>query len=222
MESNTASTKPNTATAYLGLGSNLAGPQGEPLANLVFALSQLQQLPGCELLAVSPVVRSLALSLPGNDDAAPDFYNAVVKIATELPPLSLLAKTQGIELAAGRDHKAARWSARCLDIDLLLYGTGGNGGIVDTEAEGFQAVQHAQLSLPHPAMFERNFVLQPLLAITPELQVPPYGLLNALAAANDGQGLLSLPDAVRGYLQKWLQQEFSLGSATRSRDNASA
>lgn len=130
-------------TAYIGLGSNL----DDPLAQLRRATAALARLPDSTIAATSGVYRSRAVG-PG---AQPDYLNAVVALATTLEPPDLLRKLQAIETAQGRE-RGERWAARTLDLDLLLYGD----RVVDTPG----------LTLPHPRIAERDFVLYPLAEIS--------------------------------------------------------
>lgn len=132
--------------AYVGLGANL----GDDLAaTLTQAALHLAALPGTRVAALSSVWRSAPV-----DAAGPDFLNAVVALDTELAPLALLDALQAIEQAHGRE-RPYRNAPRTLDLDLLLHGD----VVLDTP----------RLTLPHPRLGERAFVLRPLLEIAPEL-----------------------------------------------------
>jgi 2-amino-4-hydroxy-6-hydroxymethyldihydropteridine diphosphokinase len=146
--------------AYIGLGANL----GDPLAALRSAVDALKPLPGTRLLAVSSVYRTAPV-----DASGPDFLNAVAMIATGQQPLQLLDALQAIERQHGRQRPFVN-APRTLDLDLLLYG---------------DLVLHSpRLTLPHPRMRQRAFVLRPLLELSPALVVPGSGAL-----ANDLQRL---------------------------------
>lgn len=149
--------------AWIGLGSNL----DDPLAQLRRAVTAVAGLPGTCLTAVSPAYRNPALQLPGDDTPQPDFCNAVAAIDTALAPLALLAALQKIEDAQGR-RRERRWGARTLDLDLLLY-----------ENESF-ATPH--LTLPHPGINDRLFVLKPLADIAPGLILPDGTPVSELLA----------------------------------------
>lgn len=136
--------------AYVGLGSNLDNPSRQ----LTQALSALSATPDVTLLAVSPFYQSRAIG-PGEQ---PDYVNAVAAIETTLPALCLLSALQAIEHRQGRVRSEQRWMARTLDLDILLFG----GQVLDTE----------RLTLPHPRIAERNFVLRPLLDIAPDVLLP--------------------------------------------------
>ncbi|PAT35836.1 2-amino-4-hydroxy-6-hydroxymethyldihydropteridine diphosphokinase [Vandammella animalimorsus] len=139
-----------TSRAWVGLGANL----GEPLATLHAARDALAQLPGTRLEAVSPLYRSSPVDADG-----PDYLNAVARLATELAPLALLHALQSIEQAAGR-QRPYRNAPRTLDLDLLRYHDPAG---VPMQMDG------PQLSLPHPRMYQRAFVLLPLADIDPVL-----------------------------------------------------
>lgn len=133
-----------TAQAFVGLGANL-GDRGQALAQAVHAMAQL---PGTQVVAVS----SLYVSAPV-DAGGPDYLNAVAALHTTLAPLDLLHALQAIELAAGRE-RPYRNAPRTLDLDVLLYAD--------------QSITTAELTVPHPRIAERAFVLQPLAELAPE------------------------------------------------------
>lgn len=130
-------------TAYIALGANL----GDPLAALREAVRAIATLPATELARTSSVYRTAPVEAQG-----PDFLNAVVAVRTGLSAPVLLAQLQRVEAEAGRD-RPYRNAPRTLDLDLLLYG------------EGRIASEH--LTVPHPRMAERAFVLVPLAEIAP-------------------------------------------------------
>lgn len=125
---------------FLGLGANL----GEPRRQLESAVEALEGLRRCRLLSVSPVYRSAPL---GPRDQ-PDYLNAAARLDTELSPHDLLTTLQALETAAGR-VRGRRWGPRTLDLDLLLYGR--------------ERMETPDLTLPHPGIPDRMFVLQPLI-----------------------------------------------------------
>lgn len=151
---------------FIGLGSNL----DDPAAQLQQALVALGNLERSRLGRVSRHYRNPAVG-PGQQ---PDFINAVAELFTDLPAVELLRALQGIETAQGR-VRTIRWGARSLDLDLLLYGD----AVIDTPA----------LQVPHPRMFERNFVLYPLHDIEPELILPDGSVLRTHLRACSSQGL---------------------------------
>ena len=130
--------------AFVGLGANL----GDKAAALEAALAALGAIPGTQLLKVSSFYRSAPV-----DAGGPDFLNAVALISTELAPEVLLDALQAIELAHGRERPYQN-APRTLDLDLLLYGE--------------QHIATARLTVPHPRLTERAFVLLPLLEIAPD------------------------------------------------------
>ena len=137
----------NTQCAYVGLGANL----GDDLtATLHSALHALAALPATHLVAVSSAWRSAPVQATG-----PDFLNAVVCLATTLPPETLLDALQAIEQQHGRQRPYPN-APRSLDLDLLLYGQ--------------LRLRTARLTLPHPRLGERAFVLRPLLELDPALR----------------------------------------------------
>lgn len=139
--------------AYIGLGSNL----DDPAAQLQRALDALAAMPGTRVLSVSALYRNPAMQAPGARAPQPDYLNAVAAIDTTLAPLALLDALQAIEAAQGR-VRGERWSARTLDLDVLLYGN----ERIDTD----------RLQVPHPGLRERRFVLQPLADLAPSLVLP--------------------------------------------------
>lgn len=141
--------------AFVGLGANL----GELRPALQQALAALALLPQTRLVAVSSAYRSAPV-----DAAGPDYLNAVAEIDTALPAAGLLAALHAIETAQGRERPFLN-APRTLDLDLLLY--------ADQQ-------QHApDLTLPHPRLHRRAFVLLPLLELSPGLVVPGLGSLAA-------------------------------------------
>jgi 2-amino-4-hydroxy-6-hydroxymethyldihydropteridine diphosphokinase len=161
--------------AYIGLGSNL----DDPRAQVSRAIGELAGLPGCTLCGRS----SLYATAPLGPVAQPPFVNAVVSLATGLAPLALLGALQGIERDHGRVRDGTRWGPRTLDLDLLIFG--------DLQ------LQLPGLTLPHPEMARRAFVLVPLAEIAPAgLLIPGQGPLAAwLAALGDRDGIRPLPPA---------------------------
>jgi 2-amino-4-hydroxy-6-hydroxymethyldihydropteridine diphosphokinase len=130
--------------AFIGLGANL-GDRGQALALAVHAMARL---PDTQVAGVS----SLYASAPVDADG-PDYLNAVVALQTALAPLALLHALQTIEEAAGRE-RPYRNAPRTLDLDVLLYGD--------------QQIASPALTIPHPRLAERAFVLQPLAELAPE------------------------------------------------------
>jgi 2-amino-4-hydroxy-6-hydroxymethyldihydropteridine diphosphokinase len=152
--------------AYIGVGSNLS----EPRAQVLSACSRLGDLPLTEVILASPLYASRAYG----PVAQPDFVNAVVGALTRLDAGALLAELVSIEAALGRPVQRERWGPRIIDLDLLVYGR--------------ERRTDATLTLPHPGIVERNFVLYPLADIAPDLDVPGLGRVAELAGrvASDG------------------------------------
>jgi len=146
-------------TAYVGLGANQDDARGHVLG----ALGELGQLPETRLAARSSLYRSAPLDAPGQ----PDYVNAVAALDTDLSPAQLLAALQDLELRHGRERPYPN-APRTLDLDLLLHGDA--------------CLQSPMLTLPHPRMHERAFVLAPLAEIDPVLEVPGRGPVRALLA----------------------------------------
>jgi 2-amino-4-hydroxy-6-hydroxymethyldihydropteridine diphosphokinase len=112
----------------------------------------------------------------------PDYLNAVAAVDTRLTPAELLRELHLIEELHGRVRGAERWVPRTLDLDLLLYG--------DAQVEG------EVLTVPHPGLPERNFVLYPLHEIAPQLHIPGAGSLQALVERCSSLGLQAMPAAI--------------------------
>lgn len=147
----------STPRVFLALGSNL----GNRRENLRMALRLLAER--CTIVAVSSLYRSEAQVLQ-DQPPGPDYLNAACEIATDLTPEELLALAKGIEHEIGR-RPAARWAPRPIDIDLLLYGD----LIIDTP----------DLTVPHPLLAGRNFVVAPLAEIAPDARHP--GMSQSIA-----------------------------------------
>ena len=159
------------ATAYVGLGSNL----GDRAGTLRAAVEALGRLPGSAVRAASGVFETEAHT---RGEAQPPYLNAAIELATRLSPDTLLAHLLRIEREAGRDRAAdARWAARPLDLDLLLYGDA--------------VIEKPDLTVPHPRLAARRFVLAPLAELAPEAEVPGLGQTVAalLAACPDAHAI---------------------------------
>lgn len=152
-----------TFIAHIGIGANL----GDAQATVRTALLALAGLPGCQLQRASSVYRSAPVEAGG-----PDFYNAVAVLETTLPPVSLLAQLQAVELAFGRERPFPN-APRTLDLDLLLVGD--------------QVLNTPALTLPHPRIQQRAFVLQPLLELDPSQAAPGLGQLARYLPATAAQ-----------------------------------
>jgi len=152
------------STVYVGLGSNL----NNPIDQIKKALQALDTLPATHLKTHSTLYRSAPLG-PKNQ---PDYINAVAILSTHLPPPTLLEKMQLIENKQGRVRYGERWGPRTLDLDMLLYDN--------------QQTQQPYLTLPHPGLYERAFVLYPLYECAPDLILPDgqriYDLMQRCSA----------------------------------------
>ena len=155
--------------AYVGIGANL----GDARATVAAAVQALAALAQSRLVALSSVYRSAPI-----DAAGPDFFNAVACLHTHLSPAALLAELQGIERAFGRE-RPYRHAPRTLDLDLLLLGD--------------QVVNSADLTVPHPRLHQRAFVLQALLELNPALAAPGLGALARWLPATADQPIQRLP-----------------------------
>ncbi|HHP7236906.1 2-amino-4-hydroxy-6-hydroxymethyldihydropteridine diphosphokinase [Longibacter sp.] len=139
-------------TAFLSLGSN----EGDRLQHLRFAVDRLDAA-DVKMRRLSPVYRTEAHTMDP-EESQPDYFNAVVEVETDRSPADLLALAKRIEREAGRDLSSRRWAPRPIDIDLLVVGRA--------------VVRESALTLPHPRIGERRFVLQPWADVAPNLVVP--------------------------------------------------
>jgi len=143
--------------AYVGLGSNLE----DPLQQVTRAMAALETLPATCCVARSSLYRSRPLG----GTVQPDYINAVVLLETRLAAHELLQALQAIEKRQGRvRHTGVRWEPRTLDLDLLLYGD--------------ERFSDSQLTVPHPELLRREFVLYPLFEVDPDLAIPGAGSLR--------------------------------------------
>ncbi|HEV8644787.1 MAG TPA: 2-amino-4-hydroxy-6-hydroxymethyldihydropteridine diphosphokinase [Burkholderiales bacterium] len=158
--------KEPAAIAFIGLGSNLA----DPLVQVRQALMELESIPGTRVTARSSLYRTS----PAGYLEQPDFINAVASVHTTLKPQALLAALLAIENRHGRT-RAMRNAPRTLDLDLLLYGE--------------EVLEEEGLTLPHPRLHERAFVLAPFAEIAPKAMVPGRGRVRDLLARVDCKGV---------------------------------
>ena len=159
------------ARVGISLGSNL----GDRIAHLRDAVARLAAVRSSEHLLLSPVFETEPVDCPEGSGA---FFNAVIEIETDLPPLDLLAATQAIEREMGRPEVRAVNAPRTIDLDLLYYDD--------------LAMRSPGLELPHPRMFQRAFVLKPLAAIRPDLG--PAGALDSI----DDSGVTEVAERIAG------------------------
>ena len=152
--------------AYIGIGSNLDQPQ----AQVARAFEELAGLAHTRLSGRSSLYRTA----PIGHAAQPDFINAVAALDTELGAEDLLGELQAIESRHGR-RRSFRNAPRTLDLDLLLYGDA--------------RIDQPQLTVPHPRMHERAFVLQPLAEIAPQLRIPGRGGIDECLKACGAQNV---------------------------------
>lgn len=154
--------------AWVGIGANL----GDAQANVLDALARLARQGGSTLLHTSSLYRTAPI-----DSSGDDYINAVACLDTSLAPHDLLAALQAIEQAHGRERPYYN-APRTLDLDLLLYGD--------------EVIASPTLTVPHPRMHERAFVLQPLLEIAPDIDIPGHGPARNFAALVAGQTIAKL------------------------------
>ena len=155
--------------AFIALGSNLNSPESQ----VIRALQSIAQLPKTQLIKKS----SLYKTAPVGYSEQPDFINAVAEVATDLSAENLLESLLKIEAEFGRERPFPN-APRILDLDLLLY----DDLILHTET----------LTLPHPRMHLRGFVLLPLTEIAPDLSLPNHGNVVKLAEISGAQGITKL------------------------------
>ena len=154
---------------FVGLGANL----GDAQAALMTAAQGLAKLPQTQLVQLSRTYRSAPV-----DAAGPDFFNAVAELCTALEPEVLLQQLHALEQEHGRLRPYLN-APRTLDLDLLLFGA--------------RVQSTPTLTLPHPRLHQRAFVLLPLLALAPELQHPVLGELACWVRMTAGQRVEALP-----------------------------
>lgn len=159
----------DTERVFVGLGANL----GDARATVLWALAALDTLPGTRCVASSHLYRSAPVLATG-----PDFINAAAELRTGLEPAALLHALHALEREQGR-QRPFRNAPRTLDLDLLVFGE--------------RVEQTPELTLPHPRLHERAFVLLPLLELAPDLTHPLFGPLQDSVPATRGQHIEKLP-----------------------------
>lgn len=159
---------------FIGIGSNL----GDRRDHYRRAIEQIAALPKTRIVKMS----SLYETEP-HGDPQPWYVNGVIEIETEFTPLHLLQHLQTIETTMGRKRKPStkKWAARTIDLDLLLFDN--------------QTVDAPTLTVPHPELQNRRFVLLPLSELAPHLTHPRFGvtIVDLLAAVKDNKKVLLLP-----------------------------
>ncbi|MDH5513428.1 MAG: 2-amino-4-hydroxy-6-hydroxymethyldihydropteridine diphosphokinase [Gammaproteobacteria bacterium] len=148
----------NPVCAYIGLGSNL----DDPPARIRSGIAALNRLENTQVEMCSSLYRTAPV---GKQDQ-PDFVNAVCRVRTGQAPVKLMRNLLQIERTHGRVREGEKGGPRTLDLDLLLYGN--------------QEIETGELTLPHPRLHERAFVLYPLHEIEPDLIIPGRGTLREL------------------------------------------
>jgi 2-amino-4-hydroxy-6-hydroxymethyldihydropteridine diphosphokinase len=156
--------------SYIGIGSNLS----DPLRQVRTALSELAEIPKTRLIAQSSLYRTP----PMGPSEQPDYINAVAGVETTLPVEELLQELQRLEQQHQR-QRLIHWGPRTLDLDILLYG--------DT------VIQSAILSVPHPGLTQRIFVVQPLMEIASTLVLPDGRRLKEIYKNLEGESIEQLP-----------------------------
>jgi len=159
------STRSAPVRAWIGLGGNL----NDPKSAICEALVCLNQEADIELETVSSLYRTAPIGITDQ----PDFLNAVARLMTALDPETLLRTLLGIESALGRVRSGVQFGPRAIDLDLLLYGE--------------VVMATSSLTLPHPRMHLRRFVLEPLFEIEGDLSLPGGGQLAHLLEQSQGQ-----------------------------------
>lgn len=128
---------------YLGIGSNLGNRQ----RNITLAIKKINALEDTKIIKVSKLIETKPV---GGPKSQPEFLNAALKIKTNIPPLNLLKRLKKIEKELGR-RKTVRYGPRTIDLDILFYGD--------------KIINRKNLKIPHPKIFEREFVIKPLLEV---------------------------------------------------------
>ncbi len=144
--------------AYVGLGSNLGARE----ATIEAAIASLASEPTIDVRRRS----TLRETVPWGREDQPAFLNGVVELEVTCEPRELLETLLGVERALGRVRDGERWGPRVIDLDLLLFGA--------------RVLDEPGLTIPHPHLAERRFVLEPLAELAPELDVPGLGRVAAL------------------------------------------
>jgi 2-amino-4-hydroxy-6-hydroxymethyldihydropteridine diphosphokinase len=160
----------NWQPVYIGVGSNV----DDPTVQVQLAVQKLREIRNTRVISVS----ALYGSRPFGPIAQPNFVNGAVGALTYLAARELLLELHQLEERLGRPARHPKWGPRVIDLDLLVYG-------------GAQA-QEPDLTLPHPGIAARNFVLYPLADIAPALEVPGMGRVARLAERVSAQDIWRL------------------------------
>ncbi len=158
--------------AYVGVGSNL----DQPALQVRRALSALERLARTRLVARSALYRSKPLG----PVSQPDFVNAVAGLLTQQDVRQFFEALRSLERELGREPPRVRWGPRRIDLDLLVFGG--------------QRIESPELTLPHPGIVQRNFVLYPLRELAPDLDIPGLGRVAELASRADPADIWRLDD----------------------------
>lgn len=162
------------SVAYIALGSNLENP----IQQVRQGIAAIDQIEGVSVIAQSPLYQTAPDGYTEEDKASiPDFINAVISVETSLAPEELLKAILSIEEAAGRT-RPYHYAPRILDCDLLMYES--------------VTMQTEFLTLPHPRMHERGFVLLPLFDVAPTLLIPNHGKIGPLITPTIALGVQQL------------------------------
>jgi 2-amino-4-hydroxy-6-hydroxymethyldihydropteridine diphosphokinase len=153
--------------AYIALGSNL----GDSIAMIERAVEAIGSLPDTRLFRRSSLYRTP----PFGPVVQADFINAVVGVLTQHEAPQLWQQLRSLELAMGRRERRTRWGPREIDLDLLVHGN--------------SVREDAELTLPHPGIPERDFVLYPLRDVAADLLIPRFGRVRELAVRVEDRGV---------------------------------
>jgi len=162
-----------TIRVYVGLGSNLE----DPVAQVLEAVEELEMIPDSILVSRSSLYRGKPMGLADQ----PDYVNAVVAMDTLLSAENFLQELTRIEDLQGRARDGEKWGPRIIDLDLLMYGK--------------QKINTPDLTVPHPGMHERDFVIIPLSELAGDVNVPGQGRLTALINKCENHSLRKLVTA---------------------------
>ena len=140
-------------TAYIGIGSNL----GNPEENCLEAIDRIGRIPSCKVTRVSRMYRTEPVGVDGQEW----FANCVAEISTGISAKRLMERLLAIEKDMGRVREGGRWQARIIDLDILLF--------------GMELIHEDNLTVPHPLMHRRRFVIVPMVDLAPDLIHPSLG-----------------------------------------------